>query len=200
MIFFVKPDHDSMENVLRSLETLPFSYPEVGLTLDGRVETRDALRARYRLLHRRTYMGTGGAVFERAKEALRTWQMFDLDWLQLCCSTKVSLADGGTVAILGKTFGAWWINPCRIISLIDHEGPVERFGFAYGTLTTNAVCGEERILVAWDRHDDTVYYDLFSFSRANLWISRLTIFYLRHLQERFGRESGQNMLRYVRAT
>ena len=198
MIFFAKPDRATLEKVLRSHENLPFSYPEVGLTLDSKVEEFPELRRRYRLLHKRTYLGKGDICFERAKQAIFKWRMFDLDWLQFCC-WDMSVHEGGTVAILGRTLGVWWFNPCRIISLIDHEGPVERFGFTYGTLSSNSVSGEERILVEWDRRDDTVHYDLLSFSRPNQWTSRISFFYLRYLQERFGRESGQVVRRYVLA-
>ena len=185
-----------MDRVLRRQAQLPFSYPEVGLTLNSSVEEHPGLRSRYRFLHRRTLLGSGEKSYQSAIKALLSWKMFDLKWLQFCC-WDMSVTAGGTVAILGKTFGVWWLNPCRIISLINNGGPVERFGFAYGTLTSNAVRGEERILVEWNRRDDTVHYDLLSFSRANLWVSQMNIIYLRHLQERFGKESGEVMRRYV---
>ena len=192
----VKPNRAEMDRVLRSQEDLPYSYPEVGFTLDSEVEKNPVLRRQYRFLHRRTFLGEGNESFVRAKKAILAWQMFNLEWLQFCCWDR-NMTEGGTVAILGRTIGVWWLNPCRIISLIDNEGPVERFGFAYGTLSSNAVRGEERILVEWDRRDDRIHYDLFSFSCANLWISQLNIVYLRHLQDRFGRESGQAMARYI---
>ena len=196
MIFFVKPDSQTMYKVLRLQDKLAFSYPEVGLTLTSSVEEHQGLRRRYRFLRRRTSLGMGQTHFDRAKQAILNWQMFDLDWLHFCCQ-DMSVTEGGTVAILGQTFGIWWLNACRIISLVDHGGPVERFGFAYGTLTSNAVSGEERIMVEWNRRDDSVTYDVLSFSRANQLVSQINILYLRYLQERFGRESGQVMRRYV---
>ena len=38
MIFFVKPSRAELDKVLRAQENLPYSYPEVGLTLDSHVE------------------------------------------------------------------------------------------------------------------------------------------------------------------
>ena len=59
-------------------------------------------------------------------------------------------ASGATVAVLARTFGAWWISPARIVRTIDEttaEGA--RFGFASGTLPGHVESGEERFLIEW---------------------------------------------------
>ena len=50
------------------------------------------------------------------------------------------------VAILARSIGLWWLNACRIVAVVDEDGPVKRFGFAYGTLPDHAGSGEERFL------------------------------------------------------
>jgi len=39
---------------------------------------------------------------------------------------------------------------------IDDDGPIKRFGFAYGTLD-HAESGEARFAVEWDQQGDDVY-------------------------------------------
>jgi hypothetical protein len=38
------------------------------------------------------------------------------------------------VAVLARSLGLWWLNACRIVSVVNEDGPGKRFGFAYGTL------------------------------------------------------------------
>ena len=71
------------------------------------------------------------------------------------------------------------------------------FGFAYGSLPGHAASGEERFLIEWDPSDDSVWYDLSSFSRPNGWLARLGAPYLRRFQARFARESAEAMRRAV---
>ena len=58
---------------------------------------------------------------------------------------------GSDVAILIHHFGCHSLNGARIVYLIDDDGPVKRFGFAYGTLQEHAESGEERFMVEWNR-------------------------------------------------
>src|SRR5262245_46391050 len=45
------------------------------------------------------------------------------------------------------------------------QRPVNRHGFASGTLPAHAESGEERFIVEWDRADGGVWYDILAFSR-----------------------------------
>jgi hypothetical protein len=58
---------------------------------------------------------------------------------------------GQAVAVVACLFGLWWLNACRIVYVVDEQGPVQRFGFAYGTLPDHAESGEERFTVS--RHE-----------------------------------------------
>lgn len=79
------------------------------------------------------------------------------------------------------------------------DGPVKRFGFAYGTLPDHAGSGEERFLIEWDREDDSVWYDILAFSRLRHFLARLGYPWVRRVQKKFGRESAAVMCQAVGA-
>ena len=65
---------------------------------------------------------------------------------------------------------------------------MKRFGFAYGTLPDHAERGEERFMIEW-LADDSVWYDIYAFSRPQKAIVKLGLPLARRLQKRFGGES-----------
>jgi uncharacterized protein (UPF0548 family) len=69
-----------------------------------------------------------------------------------------------------------------------------RRSFAYGTLPEHGERGEERFTVEWRREDDSVFYELYAFSRPNHLIARLGYPLARRLQRRFARDSLRAML------
>src|SRR5437773_1945486 len=73
--------------------------------------------------------------------------------------------------------------------VIDEDGPVRRYGFAYGTLPDHADRGEERFTVEWDRRSDLISYDILSFSRSGSLIRQAAYPAARRLQRRFLRNS-----------
>jgi uncharacterized protein (UPF0548 family) len=164
----------------------PFSYAEVGATRDGAPPGYDAD-------HHRARLGAGSEAFERGKAALARWEMFRLGWVELCWS-DAPIAPGRAVAVLAKGWGLWWLNACRIVYVIDEPG---RFGFAYGTLPDHVEMGEERFLVERDPADDSVWYDLFAFSRPHHFLTRLAYRATRGAQKRFARASLRAMQRAV---
>jgi len=80
---------------------------------------------------------------------------------------------GEVMAVLARAIGLWWLNACRIVYVVDEVEPIQRFGFAYGTLPDHAASGEERFLIEWNRADNSVWYDILSFSRARHILARL---------------------------
>jgi uncharacterized protein (UPF0548 family) len=96
---------------------------------------------------------------------------------------------GTTVAVQTKTFGFWSLNAARIVYVID-ERQIQnaRFGFAYGTLPDHVERGEERFMVEWQA-DDSVWYDIYAFSRPKHPLARLGFLVTRMLQKRFARDS-----------
>ncbi|MBF0180359.1 MAG: DUF1990 domain-containing protein [Magnetococcales bacterium] len=193
--YFAKPDRAAIDRFLAAKREAGFTYGDVGASRfgpDGNLASHVA--GQYRILHHRHCLGRGEETFLRVRAAFGRWRMYQLSWLDVCWP-ETPLVEGEVVATLGQVMGTWWINVNRVIYTVEEDGPVARFGFAYGTLDGSVLSGEERVLVEWNRRDDTVYYDLFSFSRANRWIARAMTFYLWFLQERFARESARAMER-----
>jgi uncharacterized protein (UPF0548 family) len=187
MFTLLKPTDQKIESFLAGQQQHPFSYPEIG-------ESQKVPPAGYNVDHNRIQLGTGANTFQQAVSALHAWEMFNLGWVQLCWpNTPIAL--GSTVAVLVHALGLWSLNACRIVYTIQETGPIERVGFAYGTLLNHAERGEERFSVEWHHADDTVWYDIFAFSQPNHLLSMLGQPYVRRLQQRFANDSMQAMKR-----
>ena len=86
---------------------------------------------------------------------------------------------------------------CSSDLVVDEEGPVRRYGFAYGTLPGHAESGEEQFTVEWHERDDSVRYDILAFSRPQQLLPRLGYPFTRRVQTRFARDSAAEMQRAV---
>ena len=186
-----KPSETEVERFISSQRDLPFSYAEVGATRGE--APRGYVVDRYRVK-----LGEGEDAYGRAKEALRSWRQFGLDWVSLCPG-GAPIEAGTTVAVLASHVGFWSLNSARLIYLVEERGAVERFGFAYGTLPGHAERGEERFLVEHDRESGAVSYDVFAFSRPNHPLAWLGYPFVRLLQRRFARDSKEAMKGAVNA-
>ena len=151
----------------------------------------------YTLDHNRIELGTGEEVFARAVAALKRWEMFNIGWLELLWP-EAPIEEGTTVAVLTHHLGFWSLNACRIVVVIDEQGPARDYGFIYGTLPDHAERGQERFTVEWHRDTGRVFYDILAFSHPNKLLARLGYPFTRVLQKRFARDSMQAMLRAVR--
>jgi len=180
-----KPSEARIRGVVASQAAAGFSYPEAGAT-------QEHAPPGYCLRQQSFELGRGPGVFERAKQAIREWRMFDIGWIELCWP-DVPIRTGSTVAVLARHFGFWSLNVCRIVYEIDDP---RRYGFAYGTLPEHAEAGEERFTVEW-RDDDSVWYDILAFSREKHPLAKMAYPLSRMLQVRFRRDSGRVMQRAV---
>jgi len=117
--------------------------------------------------------------------------MFDLGWLELCWP-DASIEIGTTVAVLVSHIGFHSLNACRIVYAVDERKPMEAFGSAYGTLPDHAEIGEERFAVEFHAEDETVWYDIYAFSRPGP-LTRAAYPFSRALQKRFARDSLRAM-------
>jgi uncharacterized protein (UPF0548 family) len=187
VFLLAKPDPKRIERFLAAQRNRTFSYREVGQSLKGGPPG-------YRVDHNRVRIGAGRAAFARAVEAVRGWKMFDLGWVTVWPPTA-PIEAGTTVAVRVRHFGFWSLNACRIVYMIENEGSVVRFGFGYGTLADHAEQGEERFSVEWNHEDNSVWYDLFAFSKPNHPMTRLGFPFARMLQRRFARDSTRAMAR-----
>lgn len=154
MFMMRRPSRALINKFLSSQRNKGFSYAEIGATRSG-------VPAGYTVDHNRVTLGSGAAVFSRAAECLRVWQMFKIDWIELF-QRDARIEVDATVAVLVRHFGFWSLNACRVVYIFEEE---RRYGFAYGTLRDHAEHGEERFSVEWSSEDDSVCYDILAFSR-----------------------------------
>jgi uncharacterized protein (UPF0548 family) len=189
MFLLRKPDQSRLERVRDIYEDCRPTYREVGATLGQ-------LPVGYNIDHHRVQLGTSRETFEKAKTAFRNWQMFRLNWLEPCWPEH-RIRQGKSVGTLAHLFGVWSVNVCRIVSVIEETGDIEKFGFAYGTLPGHVECGEERFTVEWHHADDSVWYDLLAFSKPGLLLTWLSYPLVRRLQKRFAADSMQSMKNIV---
>src|SRR6266550_2727896 len=155
-----KPSDKVINQFISSQQDLPFSYEQVGAT---KSQPRD-LHGDYIVDHNRIMLGEGEETYRRAVAALRSWHQFDLGWVTVVPPGKPVEA-GTTVAVLANVFG-----------------------FCYGTLPDHIESGEERFTVEWCT-DDSVWYDLYAFSRPKHPLVRIGFPITRMLQKRFVRDS-----------
>ena len=193
MLLLRKPGEKQIRAFLEAQVDTTFSYADVGASRTG-------APAGYAVDHNRIKLGEGEAAFHHAVRAIRGWEMFNLGWVQVFFA-DTPIAAGHVVAVLARHLRFFSLNACRIVYTIDssgdEDGAIKRYGFAYGTLAEHAERGEERFSVEWHAEDDSVWYDLFAFSRPNHRLARLGYPVARRLQKRFANGSKQAMLRYV---
>ena len=186
-----QPTAETIRQFISSQHDLPFSYREVGAT------RREETPPGYKIDHNRLRLGDGEAVYLRAVAALRNWKQFDLGWVTIVpAGTPVEV--GRIVAVQASTFGFWSLSAARIVYIIEDEGPVRRFGFAYGTLPNHVECGEERFMIEW-LEDNSVWYDIYAFSHPEHPLVRLGFPIARKLQKRFAKESLATIARVAQA-
>ncbi|MGZ3335897.1 MAG: DUF1990 family protein [Isosphaeraceae bacterium] len=189
MVSLRRPSTETIREFLASQSKLGFTYTAVGATAS-------LPPADYVVDHTRIKLGQGEEVFMKAKAALGRWQQFRLGWVEVW-SPETPIQTGEVVAVIARNVGLWWLNACRIVYVVDEEEPIQRYGFAYGTLPDHAETGEERFLVERDPASGEVWYDILAFSRPYLLLTRLGYPFVRGVQKRFGRESAAAMLKAV---
>jgi uncharacterized protein (UPF0548 family) len=182
-----RPSLGAIEAFLTAQRKQTFSYPEVGAT-------RRQTPPGYTIDHNRVCLGRGAEIFRRATELLNDWRMFDLGWVEVF-PKSMRIESDATVAVLVHHFGIWSLNAARVIYVLEEA---RRYGFAYGTLQDHAEQGEERFSIEWSS-DDSVWYDLFAFSRPRQWQARIGRPISRMLQKRFAADSKASMTKAIDA-
>jgi uncharacterized protein (UPF0548 family) len=159
MFFLRQPSSETTQRFISSQRDLPFSYPEVGATAGE-------LPSGYTIDRNRIRLGEGRIV-----------------------PPETPIEVGAVEAILTRHFGFWSLNACRVVYLIDEDGPARKTGFGYGTLSSHVERGEERFTIEWCRDDNSVWYHILAFSRPNQLLVKLGFLLARKLQKRFARDS-----------
>jgi uncharacterized protein (UPF0548 family) len=177
MFRITEPSEQDAVDFVNGQRNLPFTYDEVGAT-------NTTPPSDYNVDHNRIQIGTGEAVYKKGVEALKNWRQFDLGWVTVV-PHGVRIETGATVAVKARAFGTWSLNASRVVYTIDED---RRFGFAYGTLPDHVERGEERFLIEW-QPDESVWYDIFAFSRPQHPLVKLSAPLARSLQKQFARDS-----------
>ena len=177
MFTIKEPSEEDVAKFISSQRNLDFTYHEVGAT-------NATPPAGYKVDRNRIQLGHGEATYRSAVEALKKWRHFELGWVTIV-PRGVVVEVGATVAVKARAFGTWSLSAARVVYVIEEP---RRFGFAYGTLPDHVECGEERFLIEW-LEDDSVWYDIFAFSKPRHPLVRLSFPLARLLQKRFARES-----------
>jgi uncharacterized protein (UPF0548 family) len=182
MILLREPSYARIERFLDEQRSSPFSYPEVGASREGAPPG-------YPINNRRGRLGVGSEAFARAAEALRGWKMYETGWTKLCWP-DAPITGGTVVGVLGRHFGPWSLNACRIVYVIEEEASLpRRYGFAFGTLHGHVERGEARFTVECNGADDSVSYDVFAFARPAHPLARVASPFVQLLQRRFAAAS-----------
>jgi uncharacterized protein (UPF0548 family) len=182
-----RPSAQQIERFLDASRDLPLSYAPVGLARTG--------ASGFRVDEEVVAVGSGDAAFARATAALTEWRHFDLGWVHLQPS-QANITDGTVVAVAIRHFGFWSLNGCRVVySTSDPRQPA--FGFAYGTLTNHAECGEEIFEVRLDPGTGEVTYRIRAVSRPRAPLARLGYPLTRLLQAKFRRDSAAAVRRAI---
>lgn len=181
MFLINAPDRKAVDQFLKDREQDRFSYAETGAT-------RGDPPAGYNVDHNRAFLGDGAETFERAKAAIRNWTMFSFGWVKLFYD-DTPIEVGRNVAMLVNHFGFYSLSSARVVYVIDETGEIERFGFAYGTLTAHVERGEERFMVEYNKATGEVWYDLYAFSWPASLLATIGYPVSRYLQRAFVRES-----------
>lgn len=189
MFFLTKPTRSEIDAFLERNAASSLTYTEVGATLEP---TSPA--GYWHTDLNRVLIGKGEKDWERAKQMVREWKMFDLGWAGICWP-DTPIEEGRTVAMIASHLGHYSLNAARIVYTLDEDN---RFGFAYGTLDDHAECGEELFSVRLDPRTGDVVYHLYSFSRPQHYLTFLGYPYARYLQKRFVADSQRAMLRGMR--
>ncbi len=77
MFLIRKPDKQLIRQVIESQSRHGFTYSAVGATKDGQHPNG------FIVDHNRICLGSGLAAFDAAKLALRNWQHYKFDWIEL---------------------------------------------------------------------------------------------------------------------
>ncbi|MER7949777.1 DUF1990 domain-containing protein [Streptomyces sp. NPDC096079] len=164
------------------------TYREVGAT-----RTPDALPAGYHHLRHSAVVGHGRAAFEAAGAAVTSWRMHRATGALVRSDAERARPGVHLEVALGA--GPLRIGvPCEVIWTAYEE---ERIGFAYGTLTGHAECGEESFVVEL-APDGTVRFTVTAFSRPGTWYTRLAGPLIPPLQHAYARRLGRTLARLVR--
>ena len=187
MLLLRPPSEDCIKTIIDAQRHASLTYANVGWT------ERSAVPNGFVANQWQTVIGNGDIAFQRAKDAIREYQMLRLGWIQMVGPPE-PIAPDSIVCTLARQLRVYSLNVARIV-YVDDQIPT-RFGFGYGTLPEYALVGEERFTVELDTRSTNVTFEIFSFSRPNTILMSMVRPLLRHAQRRFCFDSSEAMRAY----
>ena len=122
--------------------------------------------AGYRLDRWSRTLGNSDSVFQRASQALRTWQVHRGAGLIVCDDGPPSI---DAVVAMAAPLPLGFIDVvCRVVAVVDEP---DRFGFTYGTLRVHPEQGEESFTVV-RQADGAVVFEIAAASRPRHVLAR----------------------------
>jgi uncharacterized protein (UPF0548 family) len=154
-----QPTQQDLELLLRQQAQLEVTYGEIGASL------LRPLPSGFHHLHDERIVGSGAAMMERGRDAIRAWAA-QAEMGLVLEPTRPELVVGSVLvfALPMRPSPFWATGACRIVRVVDQP---DCFGFAYGTLPHHPETGEEAFLVH-HRPDDRVSFSVTAFSRASV--------------------------------
>jgi uncharacterized protein (UPF0548 family) len=192
MFYLTRPNARQIDAFLEDQAGRSLSYGPVGGSRSSRAPPATFVNSA------RIQLGTGAETFAAARRALQSWSMFPRSWIDVF-PAGAPLEEGVVVLTLAHCYGVWTANACRIVyTLNERQAAAQAYGFGYGTLHGHQMAGEERFSVHWNRADDSVWYELWSFSWPARCVAKCCLPLVRRVQRRFAVESPQAILAAVR--
>jgi uncharacterized protein (UPF0548 family) len=142
----------------RHLSAMLARYGDADFTYEPVGATKAELPAGYAHTRRRVRIGTGAEAFDKACDALLSWDMHRRCGLEVAADGP---AEVGRTVVFGLGIGVLLVVPCRVVYVVDES---RRRGFAYGTLPDHPEQGEEAFVVT-QYEDASVWFDITVYSR-----------------------------------
>lgn len=184
MILLFRPREEFVQAAVNSGRRAELTYSQVGVT------QRSQCPEGFTPNEWTAIIGNGEHAFESAKEAIKSYSMLQLSWLQRVGPLAPIAADS-IVCTLARQFGVYSLNVAKIVYVEDESS--NRFSFGYGTTAEYPLVGEERFTVSLNESTGDVSFEIFSFSRPNSLLMRLAWPWLRRAQRRFCRDATEAM-------
>ncbi|KAF5842808.1 hypothetical protein DUNSADRAFT_4692 [Dunaliella salina] len=165
-----RPGKEQQDEVLKEGVREGFNYPNPGATEGATPSDLIALSSPWVVDYKRVQVGKGSKAYEEAKAALKRWTHFQLGWAQVR-------------------------NP--VGAGLPVSSPVQRFQFGHGCLKGHLLAGEESFAVEWDKEDDSVWYEVMTFSRPAHPVAMATYPLVRFYQRQYGKDSSTAMVKAI---
>lgn len=159
-------------------------------------------REGFAINHASTKLGYGEGAFLQGKKVLQNWGHFQLPWASVDARTPIT--EGTKFCVCAHEAVAWVTAPLQIL-YVDSKTRDQKqrqqaaFAYASGTLHGHQLAGEEKFAVEW-RDDDSVWYEVFSFSKPANFLSFVGYPVVRLQQKMFAKQSMAAMQRAVSVT